>query len=427
MDTPARPQTPVASDDHVTAAVAEATPPRRRLAISITPRTLWLAALILVVLVASTFIIIKALSTVLLLLLAIILGEAIRPLVVRLQRRRLPAPLAILLIYVVGLGIAALLLWILLGPLVKEVNTLANSVPNYVSQLQGWAAQLQQQLREQSALAQAVSSVSRSLGSLAQQAIPALIGVPIAIVSGIFSLFISLVVILTMTLFWLTSTERFKPFVVGLFPPREQEHVGNVITEIGQGFGGYVRGTLISMVLIGLVTGLGLLLLGVPYALLLGMVAGLTELLPYLGPWISGTIAVIVALLTMGPLKGVEVVILFILIQELEGNVVQPLVMSRAVHVDPLLVIVSVLVGINVLGIIGAVLAVPIAAAIQVVIVRIFAPMARQTARAHAALQDDQDRRDSEARREAESAEAPPAPISTATPPAQPSPSPAGI
>jgi predicted PurR-regulated permease PerM len=393
-------------------ATTEAAPTRRRLSVSITPRSLWLAALIVVVLVVSAFIIAKALSTVILLLLAIILGEAIRPLVARLQQRRIPGPLAILLIYLVGLAIVGFLLWVLLGPLVKEVNTLAASIPSYVGQFQRWAANLQEQLKTQSALAQAVSSLSRTLGSLAQQTLPALINVPVALVSGILGLFISLVIVLTMTLFWLTSTERLRPFVVGLFPPQEQARVGGVITEIGQGFGGYVRGTIISMVLIGLVTGVGLLLLGVPYALLLGLVAGLTELLPYLGPWISGTVAVVVATLTVGPLKGVEVVILFILIQELEGNVIQPLVMSRAVHVDPLLVIVAVLVGINVLGIIGAVLAVPLAAAIQTVIVRVLAPMARQASSMPRVLQ--------------EISGAPPATLSTSTASAQPAQSPTG-
>ena len=113
------------------------------------------------------------------------------------------------------------------------------------------------------------------------------------------------------------------------------------------------------MVIIGTLTGLGLALLGVPYALLLGLLAALTELLPYLGPWISGSVSVVFSLIAVGPLKAVEVVILFILIQEIEGNVVEPLVMSRAVRIDPLLVIVAVLIGLDLLGIIGAILAVP--------------------------------------------------------------------
>lgn len=132
------------------------------------------------------------------------------------------------------------------------------------------------------------------------------------------------------------------------------------------------------MVIIGTLTGLGLALLGVPYALLLGLLAALTELLPYLGPWISGSVSVVFSLIAVGPLKAVEVVILFILIQEIEGNVVEPLVMSRAVRIDPLLVIVAVLIGLDLLGIIGAILAVPIAAGIQVIFVEVVAPAIRR-------------------------------------------------
>jgi predicted PurR-regulated permease PerM len=351
---------------------------RRGLSVTITPRTLWLAAAILVTVLAGTVLITQALGTLVDLLLAIILGEAIRPLVARLQRHRIPGPLAVLLIYVVALAIVGFLLWLLLNPLVQEVNSLTGNLPTYLDQLRRNATDLERQLKTQGALSQAITMLSQSLASVAQEAIPRLLAVPVGLLMGVFGLFIGLVVVLTMTLFWLMATERLQPFVVGLFPEESQDRAARVLTEIGQGFGGYIRGTLISMVLIGGLTGLGLALLGVPYALLLGVLAALTELLPYLGPWISGTVAVLVALITVDPLKAVEVAVLFLLIQEIEGNVVQPLVMSRAVHVDPLLVIVSVLIGIELLGVIGAILAVPIAAAVQILVIRVLAPAIRQ-------------------------------------------------
>jgi predicted PurR-regulated permease PerM len=208
--------------------------------------------------------------------------------------------------------------------------------------------------------------------------VPTLLAIPFNVLKDILGLFIDLVIVLTMTLFWLLSSQTLKQFVVSLLPPAEQERWSGVIGEVSLAFGGYVRGTLISMIIIGTITGLGLALLGVPYALLLGVLAALTELLPYLGPWISGTVSVIMALIVIGPLKAVEVVILFILIQELEGNLVQPMVMSKSVHIDPLLVIVAVLVGISLLGIVGAVLAVPVAAGVQVLVVRVLAPLIRQ-------------------------------------------------
>jgi predicted PurR-regulated permease PerM len=87
---------------------------------------------------------------------------------------------------------------------------------------------------------------------------------------------------------------------------------------------------------------------------------------------------VLVALITVDPVKAIEVIVLFFVVFEVEGNVIQPLVMSRSVHVDPLLVIVAVLVGINLLGIIGAILAVPVVAAVQILVVRVLAPYIRR-------------------------------------------------
>ncbi len=351
---------------------------RRWLSITITPRTLVLAAGIFVAVLIGTVLVTQAAGTLISLLLAIILGEAIRPLVVRVQRYRIPGPLAVLMIYVVALVAAGFLIWLLLTPLVQEVNNLTTLLPTYLAQLQRQADDLERQLHAQATLSQVIDTLSRSLASLAQQTIPRLLAVPLGLLAGVFGLFINLVVVLTMTLFWLMASERLKPFVVGLFQEDSRARADGILTEIGRGFGGYIRGTLISMVLIGGCSAAGLALLGVPYALLLGILAGLTELLPYLGPWISGTISVLVALIAVDPGKALQVIILFLLIQELEGNVIQPLVMSRAVNVDPLVVIVSVLIGINLLGIIGAILAVPVAAAVQILVVRVLAPAIRR-------------------------------------------------
>ena len=346
--------------------------------ISITQRTIWLAAVLAVVILVGIVIVDKALGPLILLLLAMIIGEAVRPVVVRLERYHIPRAVGTLLIFLVIIVILGGLVWLLINPLVSEIGSLAHNLPHYQAQLQKDLDNLGKSLKAQGNLGTAVKSIAASLAAALKQSAPALIAIPFGFLSGIFGIFIDLVVILTMTIFWLLSAGKLRRFIVGLFPPASQGHASSIMLEIGTTFGGYVRGTLASMVIIGTLTGAGLALLGVPYALLLGLVAAITELLPYIGPWISGGISVVFALIAVGPLKSVEVIILFILIQELEGNVVQPLVMSRTVHIDPLLVIVSVLVGINLLGIIGAILAVPIAAGIQVIVVRVLAPAIRR-------------------------------------------------
>ena len=360
---------------------------RRGLSISISQRTLWMGAAVALTLLVVIVVISQALGPIILLVLAIIIGEAIRPVVDRLERYHVPPPLAVLAIYLLVAAIAAGLLWLLLSPVVAEVGSLIHHLPQYQRELQKQASGLQRQLATTGAVGQAVQMLASSLAAALQRSAPALIAVPFNFLAGIFGVLIDLVIVLTMTLFWLLGSRTLKQFVVGLLPDGSQERASSVIGQVGLAFGGYVRGTLISMFLIGAVTAGGLALLGVPYALLLGVLSGLCELLPYLGPWIAGPASVVLALIAVGPLKAVEVAILFVLIQELEGNVVQPLVMSRSVHIDPLLVIVAVLIGINLLGIVGAILAVPVAAGLQVLVVSVLAPAIRKASGASAPVE----------------------------------------
>src|SRR6185312_14182437 len=151
-------------------------------------------------------------------------------------------------------------------------------------------------------------------------------------------------VVLTMAFLWLTSIRSLRPFALGLLPEAGQERAASMLDELSHNLGGYARGVVVNMFIIGGLTGLGLFLLGVPYSLLLGVLAGLFEVIPFLGPWISGTVAVLVALAIGGPLKGLEVFLLFQVIQQLEGNTVVPLVIGRAVKLNPLTVILAILI-----------------------------------------------------------------------------------
>ncbi|MBA3823314.1 MAG: AI-2E family transporter, partial [Ktedonobacterales bacterium] len=212
-----------------------------------------------------------------------------------------------------------------------------------------------------------------------------LVRVPVTIGAAIFNG----IFVLTVTFFWLTSVDRLKPFIVGLFPNSLQPEVNDILAETGTRMGGYVRGVLVDMVFIGVVTGLTLWILGVPYALLLGLFAGLTEALPYVGPFLGGTAAALVALGTDGPVKGAIVAAIYFLgIQQFEGSVLVPLVMNRTVRLNPLVILLAVLIGGTLLGIIGALLAVPAAVVVDVVIARVLAPAARHLSARWQAAQD---------------------------------------
>jgi predicted PurR-regulated permease PerM len=348
--------------------------PPRRLIISISQRTLWLAAGVALVALAAVLVLTHALGAVLLIFLAITLSEAIRPLVAQLERVRVPRPVGALLIYLALLALLGGIGWLLFDPLVTQASELANQAPTYLAQAQTWIKDAQQALLANDPLSEALSALAgQALASL-QSSVPALLQFPFTLVSGVFGALLSIVLIVTMSVFWLMSADKLRDFALALAPERAHEGGALLFSDLGRTLGGWVRGTLVAMLLIGAFTALGLALLGVPYALLLGLLAGLLEIIPYLGPWISGSVAVVVALVAVDPFKALQVVALFLIVQLAEGNLVQPLVMSWAVRVDPLLVLVAITLGVQVLGLVGALIAVPVAGIAQVITLRVIAP-----------------------------------------------------
>jgi len=352
----------------------------RRLTVSISQRTLWVAAGVALVAVGAVLVLTHALGAVLLVFFAIILAEAIRPLVAPLERLRVPRPLAALAIYLALVLIAIAIGWLLFNPIMSQANDLANQAPTYLEQAQAWFEDMQRALLANDTLSQALSALGSEAVASLQSLAPALLQFPLTLVSGVFGILLSIVLIVTMSVFWLMSADKLRAFALDLIPEHARPGGALLFSDLGRTLGGWVRGTLVAMLLIGVFTALGLALLGVPYALLLGLLAGLLELIPYLGPWISGAVAVLVALVAVDPIKALEVVGLFFIVQLAEGNLIQPLVMSWAVRIDPLLVLVAVTLGAQVLGVVGALLAVPIAGVAQVITLRVVAPAIRHVA-----------------------------------------------
>jgi predicted PurR-regulated permease PerM len=351
----------------------------RRLTISISQRTLWLAAGVALVALVVILALAHAFGALLLIFFAITLAESVRPLVMRMEHRRIPRPLGALLIYLVIAVLLILIGWLLFRPLATQINEFITNAPAYVTQVRQWAKDTREALAANEPLSALVDGLAAHLATSLLAALPALLRFPVSLLSGAFGALINIVIVVTMSVFWLLSADKLRDFTLNFTPERARAAGASLFTELGHTLGGWVRGTLVAMLLIGSLTALGLWLLGVPYALLLGILAGLTEVIPYLGPWISGTVAVIVTLLALDPVKALEVAVLFVIIQEVESNLIEPFVMSWAVHIDPLLVLIAITIGFEVLGVVGAIIAVPVAGLAQVLTQRVVAPAIRRT------------------------------------------------
>ena len=375
MDHPDRTPTP-AADGAAGVGDAAPLPLRRHFMVAVEPRTLWLAAAIVVMFVILSFVFERALGVFILLFIAIILAEGLRPLVDGLQRWRVPRPLGVLLIFLAIVVVFSGLTYLLIQPLLDQIGSFVAALPTYVAQAQRLLEQLQQLASGNPQIARGLQLLEDQTGNLLTQGVPLLLHVPLAFGDLLFNALIILVI----TFLWLTSIQRLRPFALSLLPVSAQSAANMVIADIGRKLGGYFRGVLVNMVVIGSLSGLGLWALGVPYPALLGVLAGLTEVIPFLGPWISGAVAVTVAGLAVDPLKAAEVVVLFIGLQQIEGNTLLPIVMNRTVELNPLLIVVAVLLGGALFGLAGSVLAVPLAAIVEVLVVRVLAPAARHAA-----------------------------------------------
>jgi predicted PurR-regulated permease PerM len=325
-------------------------------------RTLVFAALITLSVVALVFLLHAVLEILLVFLLAIVVAEGIRPLVQRLEGWRFPKAAAIITVYVVILGVLSLLVVLLVQPLVSQATQLVNDFPKYQQQLQSFINDLQSRLHLSGNFN---AQISNALGTAKD--------VLLAIGSTVATVIVNFFIVLVLAFLWLTTSDRLKRFAVDLVPPPRQEFAADVIADMGTRIGGYLRGVVINMVVIGVMAGIAVTLLGLPSPVLLGIFAGIMEAIPIFGPFIGAAPAVLLGF-TVGPLYPLLVAGVFLVIQQVESNTLVPVVMNRVVALPPLTVVLALLVGGALQGVAGALLAVPVAAALQVLIVRVLVP-----------------------------------------------------
>ncbi len=338
------------------------------LRISIAPRTIWLAIWATVGTMLLLFFLNNILDVLLLLFAAITIAEAMRPAVLWMNRRHIPRWLGVLIIYLIAFGILSGLGYLISQPLVAQISQLIDRLPKYIQEIQDWAQQAQGALNQ----LPGGSTLPQQLGNLLGNITPYILGIPTTIITIISDVIITLF----MALFWTAYTDGLREFILSFFPPHLRVTGARVLTEMSIRLGGYVRGIIINMFVIGTLSGVAVWLLGLPFALLLGVFAGLTEFIPLVGPFLGAAPAVIIGL-TISPTKGLIVALVYFLIQEFEGHTLVPLVMNRIVKLRPLTIIVALAIGTLLRGLEGALLAVPAAAVVQVFILYVLAPWIR--------------------------------------------------
>lgn len=298
---------------------------------------------------------------VIIVLLGLVLASAMEPMAEYFTRYRIPRFVSVLATYIVVIG-SFVVVVALMAPLVADqARVLAANLPTLAVELQARYPNLTLLFggANLSSIVDALLSNSGFGSNLFDRTL------------GLFNGLVAIVTVLVVSFYLVAADRGMKRFVGDLVPKQYQDTTVRLIAKIQKKMGLWVVGQFILSVFIFALTFIGLSLLGVEYALVLALIAGLLEVVPYIGPFVAAIPAVFFALIQSPPLV-IGVIILYILIQKTEGYVLVPKIMEKTVGTSPLVVLLALLIGFKLAGILGVLLAVPLAGAVTVIIQEFF-------------------------------------------------------
>jgi predicted PurR-regulated permease PerM len=268
------------------------------------------------------------------------------------ERTPVPHWLALLLVTLALLGALFAGAWFAGDALVAQLDSLIRDLPAILERLERVLDTMPGGAWLRDSLGSVEPAALADVGMLTQVT---------GAVGGFVEVLVRVAFVLFLALFLASAPKRYRDGLVRLAPPSSQARTREVFDQVAVTIQGWILGQLVSMLLVGILATVGLLLIGVPYALLLGLLAGLAELIPIFGPLFAYIPAAIVALL-VSPQTVLWVTLLYVVIQQLEGNLIQPMVQRYAVDLPRPLTVIAILLGASLFGVLGMFVATPLMA-----------------------------------------------------------------
>lgn len=293
---------------------------------------------------------------------ALILTVALLPMVDFLNKRRLPRGVAVLLVY---LGLAATATgigYLLFPPLVDQLQLLVRQLPQLISQIP-FIAEVR---------------VDQSLFSFLREQVSSLQNIALTATNTAIAIVVAIITIVVINIYWLADYANIRQFVLRQFGVRSVR-AEQAFSNVERRLGGWIRGQLLLSLAVGVLYLIAYLAIGLPAALPLALLAGIFEIIPVLGPTLAAIPALLIAF-TVSPQTVIIVLVAYLIIQQIEGNFLAPKIMSRTAHLHPLAVILVLLVGSELAGLLGVLLAVPVALFILAIQQILRQPAGRKTA-----------------------------------------------
>jgi predicted PurR-regulated permease PerM len=274
----------------------------------------------------------------------IMVMAAINPLVAKLEQLKLGRGLSIAVSYILVISIIGLFIAVVVPPLVSQISSIVTQIP-IPPDIANLFLASSLSLQDLQVIANQLTSVPKILGA----------------VGSAFSGAIVFFSLLVMSFYLLVERANLSRYLKSLYKNQAKAaKAERFVTQVEHEIGAWVRAEFILMMAVGILTFIGLSLLGIKYALALAIIAGLLEILPNIGPTVSAIPAVAIAYFTISPLMAGIVILLYVLIQQLENNLLVPMVMRQTVGLSPVITIILLLVGFRLAGVAGAALAIPL-------------------------------------------------------------------
>jgi len=302
------------------------------------------------------------------LLLAVAVVYLLNPIVSALEQRGVPRVAGAGVVYVLFLCLVVLAVSLLVPVVTRQVSQVIDHFPNYVADAQAQVRRVAarfgaepnfrldaDQVRNWLAAGDNRQAVTRYMTGLRSFTTSLLSGLVIFVIGPI------------MAFYLLVDLPRLRRGAMALIPPGRRDEVRILMERIGQAVGGFFRGQLLVALFVGVASSLGLWAVGLPFWLLVGIVAGVFNLVPLIGPFIAGGLAVIIALVGGEPLTALWAALVLLAVQQLDNHLISPNVMSRTVQLHPVVVMLALLVGASFAGLFGMLVIVPLVAVAKIV------------------------------------------------------------
>lgn len=297
----------------------------------------------------------------------------LNPLVNLLMKMGVKRLAAIALIFILLIGMIVLIFMSIIPNLVEQLVSLARNIPGFISNMQTWLQELANNatrfpLFKELDVDKYISNLDVSAGSIIQQSLTGVTNGLGSVIGKITTIVLLLVTVPFILFYMLKDGEKLVPNIERLFPEKQRENIKGLLQQLNKTLSDYISGQAIECLFVGTFTFLGYLLIGVDYAFLFGVIAGLTNLIPYLGPYLGLAPALIYTFFD-SPTRALLCIVVVIIVQQIDGNVIYPNVIGKSLNIHPLMIILILLVAGNLSGILGVFLGVPVYAILRTLVV----------------------------------------------------------